>query len=62
LRSREISVNNSQNDFIGAVGDAEEEARPRSDSMETDKGNPRENMPPMTNLENHLENIAIAES
>ncbi len=30
--------------------------------METDKGNPRENMPPMTNLENHLENIAIAES
>ena len=30
--------------------------------METDKGNPRENMPPMTNLENHLEIIGLAQS
>ena len=32
-------------------------ARQRSDSMETDRGNPMENMPPMTNLESHLEMI-----
>jgi hypothetical protein len=29
----------------------------RSDSLETDRGNPMENMPPMTNLESHLEMI-----
>lgn len=35
--------------------------RQRSDSMETDRGNPMENMPPMTNLDSHLELIAGAE-
>ncbi len=35
--------------------------RPRSDSLETDKGNPMQNMPPMTNLDNHLENLDQAD-
>jgi hypothetical protein len=36
--------------------------RQRSDSMETDRGNPMENMPPMTNLDSHLELIGGGEN
>lgn len=48
LRSREISVNHSQNTL-------EEVGRPRSDSIETDKGNPNQDKI-LSNLESHLMN------
>jgi len=56
-------VNHSQNNLMMMsttnINMLEDEinagGRQRSDSMETDRGNPMENMPPMTNLDTHLE-------
>jgi hypothetical protein len=47
-----MNMNFDNNNILFGGG---ETGRPRSDSMETDRGNPMENMPPMTNLESHLE-------
>ena len=53
LRSREISVDHSQN------GNIEEhmlqQQRLRSDSMETDKGNPLQNQAPVTDQEDLIQ-------
>ncbi|TNV87320.1 hypothetical protein FGO68_gene14514 [Halteria grandinella] len=52
LRSREISVNHSQNTL---EGDLVMQSRDRSDSVETDKGNPNQDKV-LSNLESHLQN------
>lgn len=54
LRSREISVVNSQNCIEPPDMSAADIGRPRSDSMETDKGNPMQDKV-LSNLESHLQ-------
>ena len=53
LRSREISVDHSQN---GNMEDQQQlQQRLRSDSMETDKGNPLQNQAPVTDQEDLIQ-------